>query len=59
MSKWRVSSTYAGGENFYQVYRIRKDNEVDHAGNREVRATFKDKALAQAMADAMNGETEC
>lgn len=53
-SKWKVSSTYAGGERFYQVYRLRDVNEVDHSGNREIAGTFDDEAQAQEYADAKN-----
>jgi hypothetical protein len=53
-SKWKVSSTYAGGERFYQVYRLRDVNEVDHSGNREIAGTFDDEARAQEYADAKN-----
>ena len=53
-SKWKVSNTYAGGERFYQVYRLRDVNEVDHSGNREIAGTFDDESRAHEYADAKN-----
>lgn len=50
MSKWKVSSTYAGGETYYQVYRIKDDDGVDHSGNREVVALYRAKDAAELLA---------
>ena len=33
--KWKVTSNYNGETKYYQVYRLRDINEVDHSGNRE------------------------
>ena len=35
-NRWKISSDYIFGRKFYQVYRLRDINEVDHSGNREV-----------------------
>ena len=34
-SEWRVTCNYIGGERFYDVYRLRDLDEIDHSGNRE------------------------
>ena len=57
--KWRVSSTYGGGEYYYQVYRIRNLDREDHSGNREVYETYYTKEAAQEVAERLNnGEQE-
>lgn len=53
-SEWRVSTTYAGGEKLYQVYRKRNEYEQDHSGNREIIGTFDSAEMAREYADARN-----
>ncbi len=56
-SKWKVSHNYAGGEKMIQVYRIRRPDEPDHAGNREyIPEIFKTDKEAKAYADKLNTE---
>ena len=53
--RWKVSHTYAGGEFFYQVYRIRDLDQPDHAGNRDTyHKCFDTEEQAQAFADKLN-----
>ena len=54
MSEWRISNTYAGGERFHQVYRLRNVNAVDHAGNREVYGTYQTMDEAIRICKALN-----
>lgn len=34
-SEWRVSCNYVCGDRFYNVYRLRDRDAIDHSGNRE------------------------
>lgn len=54
MSEWMVSTTYAGFEKLFQVYRLKDKNEPDHSGNREIVGTFDIKERAQEYADELN-----
>ncbi len=57
-NEWKVSHTYAGGEYFYQVYRLRDPNGIDHSGNREIIGCFDTEKVAEKMAAELNrGET--
>lgn len=53
-SEYMVSTTYAGGAKFYQVYRLRDVDKIDHSGNREVIGTFDSEEIAQEFADYKN-----
>lgn len=57
-SEWRVSSNPIAGKMFYQVYRIRNINELEHSGNRETRGCFETKTEAEKLADKLNVEEE-
>ena len=56
MTEWKVSKTYVGGEYLYQVYRILRENEPDHSGNREVIFSVDDEQKAEKYAEIMNRE---
>ena len=45
--EWRISSTYAGGKYYYQVFRLRDVKAIDHAGNREVVFTSASREEAE------------
>ena len=53
-SRWKISSTYVGGEVLYQVYRILDPGCIDHSGNREVIGTFDTEEHAKEFCDAQN-----
>lgn len=55
-SRWKVSSTYLGGEKVYQVYRTIDESQPDHSGNREHYddVLYLTKEDAQAKADDLN-----
>lgn len=56
-NRWKISSDYILGRKFYQVYRLRDINEVDHSGNREVwPKVFNTKEEAEAVAAGLNRE---
>ena len=56
MNKWKVMKRQAGGEYYWQVYRIRNTGEADHTGNREIVDTlFYSAEKAHKKADEMNG----
>lgn len=56
MSQWKVTSNYIGETPIFAVYRIRREGEVDHSGNREYIANFfSEREIAQRFADALNG----
>lgn len=55
-SEWKVMHNYAGGEMFYQVYRLRDVNDVDHTGNREIIGYFDTEEAAQEFATFKNRE---
>lgn len=57
-NRWKISSDYIFGREFYQVYRgLRDINEVDHSGDREVwPKVFNTKEEAEAMAAGLNRE---
>lgn len=55
--EWKVSSNPIGGKTFYQVYRIRDIDAVDHSGNRETRGGLYESRLdAERLADTLNAE---
>ena len=54
MGEWKVSHTYAGGQVFYQVYRLKHPSQIDHSGNREIVGTFDTEAVAEEYAAALN-----
>ena len=56
MREWKISKTYAGGEYFYQIYRIRNEAEPDHSGNREVIGTLVNMEVAEKLLAIVNGE---
>lgn len=57
-SEWKVTSNYVpGAGKYYQAYRLRDKDDIDHSGNREYSGdVFADKAAAQAYADSLNGK---
>ena len=55
--EWKVSSNPIGGKTFYQVYRIRDIDAVNHSGNRETRGGLYESRLdAERLADTLNAE---
>ena len=57
MNEWKVTWQFIGGEKCFQVYRIKDQSDIDHAGNREyVDILFKTESLAQEQADRLNGK---
>lgn len=54
MSKWRISTNIVDGAKIFEVYKLKDPLEVDHSGNREVMAAYKDKELAQIVCDQLN-----
>lgn len=56
-SEWRVSSNPVAGKTFYQVYRIRDIDAVDHSGNRETRGgLYESRIDAEKLAATLNAE---
>ena len=56
-SEWRVSSNPVAGKTFYQVYRIRNVNGIDHSGNRETRGgLYESRMDAEKLAATLNEE---
>ncbi len=56
-SAWMISTNQIGAKKFYQVYRIRDVNEVDHSGNRETRGgLYESRRDAEALARRLNTE---
>lgn len=56
-SAWRISTNQIGEKKFYQVYRLRDVDEVDHSGNRETRGGLYESRLdAEALARRLNTE---
>lgn len=56
-SEWRVSCNPVAGKTFYQVYRIRDLDEVDHSGNRETRGgLYEHREDAERLAATLNAE---
>lgn len=56
-NEWRVSANYVGGETYYQVYRLRRSNAVDHGGNREYYGDVTgSRAEAEALAEELNAK---
>lgn len=58
-SEWKVSSNPVAGKTFYQVYRTRDINEVNHSGNRETRGgLYESRIDAEKLAATLNAEGE-
>ena len=56
-SEWRVSSNPVAGKMFYQVYRIRDVERIDHSGNRETRGgLYESRQDAEKLAALLNSE---
>lgn len=56
-SEWKISTNVVAGKKFYQVYRIRDLNEVEHSGNRETRGgLYESRRDAEALARRLNSE---
>lgn len=56
-SEWRISTNVVAGRKFYQVYRIKDLNEVDHSGNRETRGGYYERLLdAERLRATLNAE---
>lgn len=56
MSEWKVSHTYAGEQDFWQVYRLRDSEGIDHSGNREIFGTYDTEKEAELYAKTLNEE---
>ena len=54
MSEWKVSHTYAGKLDFWQVYRLRDPNGIDHSGNRETFGIYDTEKEAEKYAKTLN-----
>lgn len=54
--EWKVTSNYVpGAGKYYQAYRLRDKDGIDHSGNREYSGdVFADKAAAQEYVESMN-----
>ena len=52
----KVTSNYVpGAGKYYQAYRLRDKDGIDHSGNREYSGdVFADKAAAQAYVESLN-----
>lgn len=56
-SEWRVSCNPVAGKTFYQVYRIRDIDAIDHSGNRETRGgLYESRIDAEKLAATLNAE---
>lgn len=55
-SEWKVSSNPVAGKTFYQVYRVRDIDAVNHSGNRETRGLYESYEDAKKLADTLNAE---
>lgn len=56
-SEWRVGANPIAGSIFYNIYRLRDINEIDHSGNRETcSGLYTTRAEAEVVADMMNEE---
>lgn len=54
-NEWKVSSNYVNGKVVYEVYRVVKDERVNHSGCREyARGTYNTRKEALIAADRLN-----
>lgn len=58
-SEWMVMTNFAGGECFYQVFRLKDKNAVDHAGNREIIGGFDTEEAATEFCEKLNRGEIC
>ena len=57
VSEWRVSCNPVAGKEFYQVYRLRDKDAIDHSGNRETKGgLYESRIDAEKLAATLNAE---
>lgn len=54
MCKWKLTTTVIGDKKFYGLYRIFRESELDHDGNRETYGFFETEEEAIEVMERLN-----